>query len=486
MCYTGSRWRDRRRNRCIEQGQRVYTQAYRVLDCNTVMSVNQSSGEILTGRAAASRPAVIRRTWRRAAGLVLALVAVLLLAGGSALPATQQRRVGLTMTVAGWTFDLVSWEVEALSAKLQAALQRPAADLSQLEGTRLVRAYLDRAHHVADLERRVDELYAENGGLGNVDSERLQAELDALRAQQEADRLLVEQVLEWQISSVLAQTGFQALADGPFPPVQFTFVEPPKKLVVSPRERIDTIYYRMLRPELDTARKEVAEETIYDDFNLSAYITNVGGLGAYPSMVIDRASLEWILSTIAHEWVHNYLTLHPLGIRYGQNSEITTMNETVAEIVGNEIGAVALRTYYPDLAPPEPAIGSEIQTGPDPANDDADDDAIFDFRQEMRTTRLEVDRLLAAGKVEEAEAYMEARRQIFVANGYPIRKLNQAYFAFHGSYGTGAASTSPIGPKLEDLRSRMPDVHTFLTAVRGLTSPEELDALLTRWTASQP
>jgi hypothetical protein len=99
----------------------------------------------------------------------------------------------------------------------------------------------------------------------------------------------------------------------------------------------------------------------------------------------------------------------------------------------------------------------------------------------MRRTRLQVDELLAAGKVEEAEAYMEARRQIFLHNGYPLRKLNQAYFAFHGSYATGAASTDPIGPKLQQLRRLTPDLATFVAAVRGIAQPTDLDQVLSEW-----
>ena len=72
----------------------------------------------------------------------------------------------------------------------------------------------------------------------------------------------------------------------------------------------------------------------------------------------------------------------------------------------------------------------------------------------MRATRLVVDELLKQGKVDEAEAFMEARRLTFVENGYPLRVLNQAYFAFHGSYATGASSTDPIGPKLRQLRAQ--------------------------------
>ena len=67
----------------------------------------------------------------------------------------------------------------------------------------------------------------------------------------------------------------------------------------------------------------------------------------------------------------------------------------------------------------------------------------------MGETRRTADELLAEGRIEEAEAYMEARRQIFVANGYRLRVLNQAYFAFHGAYADvagGAAGSDPIGP----------------------------------------
>ena len=76
----------------------------------------------------------------------------------------------------------------------------------------------------------------------------------------------------------------------------------------------------------------------------------------------------------------------------------------------------------------------------------------------MRKTRLEADRLLAEGKIDEAEKYMESQRRVLVENGYAIRKLNQAYFAFHGSYAVGAAATDPIGGKLRLLRkqSRQP------------------------------
>jgi hypothetical protein len=96
----------------------------------------------------------------------------------------------------------------------------------------------------------------------------------------------------------------------------------------------------------------------------------------------------------------------------------------------------------------------------------------------MRETRLEVDRLLAEGRVEEAEAYMDARREELVDNGYNVRKLNQAYFAFHGSYAVGAAATDPIGAKLRALRLLSGDLADFVRTVAAFTGPADLDAAL--------
>ena len=98
----------------------------------------------------------------------------------------------------------------------------------------------------------------------------------------------------------------------------------------------------------------------------------------------------------------------------------------------------------------------------------------------MRTTRLHVDELLAQGQIEEAEAYMEARRQIFWENGYLIRKINQAYFAFHGAYADkpGAPGADPVGPAVLALRARSSSLKEFLDAMAPLTSFAELGELL--------
>jgi hypothetical protein len=99
----------------------------------------------------------------------------------------------------------------------------------------------------------------------------------------------------------------------------------------------------------------------------------------------------------------------------------------------------------------------------------------------MDRTRRRVDDLLVEGKVEEAEAYMDERRRVFVENGYGIRKLNQAYFAFYGGYQSGvpgAGGADPIGPGVQAVLDLSPSIHDWIVTMRGITTREQLLAIL--------
>ena len=131
------------------------------------------------------------------------------------------------------------------------------------------------------------------------------------------------------------------------------------------------------------------------------------------------------------------------------------------------------RIFYPDIYESRLAeMAHEPAAAPVHVHEDE-----FSFNANMRKTRLRVEELLAAGKVEEAEAYMEERRQKLVELGYYIRKLNQAYFAFYGSYAAGkgwAAATNPIGEQMCVLRERSPSLVDFLNTVARMSSYQEL------------
>lgn len=95
----------------------------------------------------------------------------------------------------------------------------------------------------------------------------------------------------------------------------------------------------------------------------------------------------------------------------------------------------------------------------------------------MHTTRVTVDALLSEGKIDEAEAYMIQRQQFFLWNGYLLRKLNQAYFAFYGAYADtpgGAAGEDPAGPAVRALRAQSDSLADFVNRISWMTSFEEL------------
>ena len=62
--------------------------------------------------------------------------------------------------------------------------------------------------------------------------------------------------------------------------------------------------------------------------------------------------------------------------------------------------------------------------------------------------------------------------------GYRLRKLNQAFFAFHEVYASSPASVSPIGDELEELRGLQPGVGSFIRAISSVSSYPEFLKLL--------
>ncbi len=219
-------------------------------------------------------------------------------------------------------------------------------------------------------------------------------------------------------------------------------------------------------------QRTAVEDNVDQKLNVSSLVVGIGGVGVYPTMVMQTSDINWLAEVVSHEWTHNFLTLRPLGVSYFSSPELRTMNETAASIAGKEIGRALVEKYYPELLPPppEPAKSSpqpQKPAGPPP----------FDFRAEMHETRLTVDQLLAEGKIDVAEKYMEARRAFFWENGYRIRKLNQAYFAFYGAYADqpgGAAGQDPVGAAVRELRAQSDSLADFLNRISWMSSFEQL------------
>lgn len=431
---------------------------------------------------APARPLVKATVRHRLRLVALCLLLVLLLPADGHLGAARVN-LALNQAVSGQRFQFVAWEAQAIGQKLRDAVQRPGAELSQADQHALVTAYFDAIDHIGRLEREIARIYADPAQIAPAQAAApQQAELDALRAEQAARRPAVERILEQQVGAVLTEL---ALATGGhvWPPVRFQLTESPHYLIISARDRIGVMRGIYLDPAMPVNEMERIETQTQVNLDVSALVEGTGGFSSYPTMVLEYATLGWVVDTIAHEWLHTYLVFRPLGWHYYKDGRMRTINETVASIVGGEVSQRVMERFYPERVRPA-AWPRPLSMRPGWL-DQAAGPPEFEFGSFMRATRLEVDRLLAAGEIEKAETFMEARRRILVERGYAIRKINQAYFAFHGSYAVGTAATDPIGGKLRLLRQRAGSLAEFVRTVAVFTDAADLDAAL-HWDADAP
>jgi hypothetical protein len=375
-------------------------------------------------------------------------------------------------------FRFVGWETAAITSKVLHELVSPERYLDELARAQLVLDYLKLVADIRSLDRQTEAAYADPAvSQPSQETSATRARVTQMRYREESLQPLAEAILEEQVATALSDSGFSQVGQG-FPPVLGRFTPLPLLLVVSPRDHIESTYQLSLRHGLDLSQREALEDHVDALGDLSSLVTSIGGLAAYPAMLLESSSISWVTEVCAHEWAHHYLALRPLGWYYNAGPEMRTINETVASIVGKEAGQRVLARSYPSFMPPP--SGASAESIPPESTGSRSSAVQFDFRSAMRETRIRVDDLLAQGKIDEAEAYMEQRRQVFVANGYQIRKLNQAYFAFHGAYADepGAAGEDPIGPAVQELRSLSPDVGAFVSRISWVSSTDQLWALL--------
>ena len=297
--------------------------------------------------------------------------------------------------------------------------------------------------------------------------------IDQWTARRDLLRGGVEETLESEISAVLSGEGFNSAVGIVFPPVDTIFTRSPGVLVLSPRDRIFRMSSELLRPGIGDEDRTELEEMVFNERGLAALVEDTGGVAAYPSVVSDTGTLHQALVTTAHEWLHHWFFFQPLGQHYWDSPYMTPLNETAATLGGRAIGDLALTAMTGEVVerddpPPESESDEGAAVGP----------VAFDFNAAMRETRLVTDELLAEGKIEQAETYMEERRLLINENGFRIRKINQAYFAFHGSYATSAASISPIDGQLREIQARSLSLADFIKTVGRFDSYDEFLAQL--------
>ncbi len=369
-------------------------------------------------------------------------------------------------------FDYISWTLNAIGVKLDQFALGTASYLQENDQANTVLKSLDLLRQINQVEAQLNEIYS-NPAISDPEaaSVDLRQQLSDLRDQQAQLQPLAESILQNQVSEIASAAGL-ALGGQAFPPVLFHSTPPPDALIISARNVIRQDYDISITPGISVDQMTALEDKVDRTMDVSSLVVGIGGIGVYPTMVMETTDINGLVEVVAHEWVHNYLTLRPLGFSYMNSPELRTMNETVASIAGKELGRAVVARYYPEYLPPEapPAQpGSEQNQPASPP--------VFNYQAEMHKTRVNADRLLAEGKIDVAETYMELRRQFFWDNGYHIRKLNQAYFAFYGAYADqpgGAAGADPVGAAVRLLRLESPNLADFIKRIAWMWNFEQL------------
>jgi hypothetical protein len=409
-------------------------------------------------------------------------------------PLVRDRDASLDRVIAGQQFNIVRWEVDALTAKAAHELITPQHGMSDADQVTFVRQTMQLVHDFEVLNVEIDKIYIspdiKDAASASQDQRR---QRDILRQQINARQLLCEAIIQEQVESIIREEGF-ALGGQILPPLRFRFTGLPDVMIISRRDKIERIDQRTLVTDLPIEELLRLETKVDQQFDVSSLITPIGGLGAYPTMLPQTASVRFAIEVAAHEWAHNYFVWHlaPIALNYGNDATSRIINETSAVIFEREISKRVIAKYYPETTSQREGLAIEdwgLRIGdvnpqsltPNPQSKGlglarAEAQTKFDFNREMRMTRLRADELLAEGKISEAEQYMEERRVVFVRNGYQIRKLNQAYFAFYGAYnaepgGSATAGRDPIGPGVQRLRQQSASLGEFMrrvSRVRGL------------------
>lgn len=368
----------------------------------------------------------------------------------------------VNVAVKPYRFSIAGWEFETIFARVGQVF---AKGIKVQDETKIIDEYLSLGNRISALKTRMND----------ANRSEIQSEVDDLQVQRNEMTNSVEKIVKRQTGEVLSELGiYQPWYKNiklkiSFPAPEFELEEAPHLLVISPRDKIETIKDVLLVENLNLEDMQSIEAKVAE-LDVSSLVVDLGGLGTYPNLVASDSGFNFIIETCAHEWAHAYLAFTPLGSRYVLNiagitntPEIDTINETVASIVGKEIGAAVLKKYYPQL-----------QNN----NQAPENKPVFDFDKEMKTIRKQVDLYLAAGKIEDAEKYMSEKRDYLAVNGYYIRKLNQAYFAFNGKYADTPAFENPIGTALNQLRENSASLHEFLDIVSRLTNLKGIQSVL--------
>ena len=415
--------------------------------------------------------------------LIVIMILVLAYLLSSAISATTRESELIKNISEGHGFSIFQWEKENFFDKWGSYLN-PFDNHKKIKSKDQVVEYFSLIEKIKENENLYTELFIENLDLKakiyrkEIDIDQINntiakntKQLELLSEKISKDKnfkdehkLYIEQYLEEKISSVIQSDRVNLFGRIFYVPVDFVIEKTPKLLVISPRDKIFRQEDKLLKNDISIENIIKMENHLLQKNNLSGIVVPTGGVSTYPSMV-SEGDLLYVLQTSAHEWLHNYLALFPLGRSYFNSEDMQSINETICDIFGDEVGLLAY----------EEILGLQQKKYIDSGKNIAQE---FNFNSFMKNTRLEVEKLLSEGKIIESESFMESQKNILSSNGYNIRKINQAYFAFYGTYGGNPESSNDYHDNLVHMRSKYNNLGEMINDIKYADNIQKINKLL--------
>ena len=249
-----------------------------------------------------------------------------------------------------------------------------------------------------------------------------------------------------------------------FPVPEFTVGNSPKLLVTSPRNKIERSDEMLINSSIELEIIEKIESKIEEEENLSSIVIDIGGIAAYPAIIKESDNPRQLFLTFSHEWLHHYLIFYPLGRSYFSDIKMKEVNETLANIFSERLLAdLCLKDFEPKK---EICFVREKEKN------------TFDYSNFMKNLRIEVDALLFEGKILKAEKLMDEATYILKSNGYNVRKINQAWFAFNGTYADSPSSTSNIDKELLNFIDSQTSIKEAIDKIKYINSSNDYNILI--------
>ena len=378
------------------------------------------------------------------------------------------RQSNIDLAVGKHSFSITYWEITNISKKwLHLAWELfPGNKPTDEERIEIVNEYLEVTRM---LLKETDLLENESKSINYREKSQYtsqrESEIRKLEKTKNVLQARAEEAIEAVMSDVLRKQGLGFRANILFPPTDFRLETPPLILVTSPRNKITLKESKLVKNGIKPDIKEQIEKRVEEDNITSALVDDLAGLGTYPAFVSDKYDLRQIVRTAAHEWLHNYWIFHSFGRNMWDSPEMYTLNETAADIAGNELGDLAFIRLGGTIQNNSSKYSSAELSHPH-------------LTRILRETRQTVESLLIQGEIEEAEKLMRESQWTLKLGGYSIRKINQAYFAFRGNYAESPASTSQIGAELKEYRGLFNTTGEFVKSLTKIKSYEQFKQVL--------